>query len=281
MKILSVAFYNINSLKCDSPSKAFTISFYRNPIVQTGLFAITGATGAGKTSILDAITVALYGRVARHGGASPSEIMTRHTGECGSNVIFSVKNPNTKQYEIYRAEWLLKRARKRANGTLQTPKMALFYLGKNDLLNDDSILLEDLPGQALNETNTSTKVRQKIVEITGLDYDRFMRSVMLSQGEFAAFLKAKENERGDLLERITGTEMYSNISKASYKKNKLEYEKLLFLDASSKLMAIISFDIPKPSSISLVITSISSSKIFAASGSIITKIKMVVKLPIK
>ena len=232
MKILSVAFYNINSLKCDLPSKAFTISFYRQPIVQTGLFAITGATGAGKTSILDAITVALYGRVARHGNSKPEEIMTRHTGECGSILIFSVKNPSTKQHEIYRSEWLLKRARKRADGALQTPKMALFYLGKtDDLLNDESVMLENLAGEALPETNTSTKVRDKIVEITGLDYNRFMRSVMLSQGEFAAFLKANESERGDLLERITGTEMYSAISKAAYKKNKLEYEKLLFLES--------------------------------------------------
>jgi len=172
MKILSVQFYNINSLK-----GKHNVQFYASPFADTGLFAITGPTGAGKSTILDAITVALYGKVPRHGGDNPTSLMTRHTGQCYAKTEFEVKGA------IYRAEWHLRRARNRADGKLQPTKMELSVL---EAVGADGKVIED----------KVTQVKKRIVEITGLDYDRFMRSVMLAQGDFAAFLGLKKRIEG-------------------------------------------------------------------------------------
>lgn len=196
MKILSVRFFNINSLKGEQP----TISFDKPPISETGLFAITGPTGAGKTSILDAIIVALYGKVPRHdGGGKATEIMTYYARDCWSEVEFEVHQKR------YLSKWMLHRSKK---GKLHTPKM--------ELSDEKGVILY----------SGVSKVPKAIEDISGLDYDRFLRSVMLAQGDFAAFLKAKDNERGELLEKITGETMYSQISEAAFKKAKEEKEKL-------------------------------------------------------
>src|SRR3712207_4187156 len=113
MKILGIRFLNLNSLK-----GTFEIRFDKSPFAETGLFAITGPTGAGKTTILDAITVALYGRVHRH-DRDAFEIMTRHTSECFSEVEFEVKG------KAYRARWGLRRSRGKTEGKLQDVKMEL------------------------------------------------------------------------------------------------------------------------------------------------------------
>lgn len=201
MRIISVLFQNINSLK-----GKHHIRFDDPRFVQNGIFAITGPTGAGKTTILDAITVALYGYVARHGGTPAEHIMTRHTGECFSEVEFEVGN-----LKRYCARWQAYRSRGRSDGNLQPIAMSLTDLQT---------------GRVVDDTHTATKVKEKIEELTGLDYMRFTRSVMLSQGEFAAFLKADDKERGDLLERITGTQIYSEISKSAFEKYKEEQRKL-------------------------------------------------------
>ncbi|MGB1243409.1 MAG: AAA family ATPase, partial [Chitinophagales bacterium] len=116
MKIHSVTFANINSIK-RSLKNPIVIRFDQTPIVDAGLFAITGPTGAGKTTILDAITVALYGRVPRYGSDNPTELMTRHTGECFSEVEFEIKGIQ------YRSKWSLRRARGKAKGRLQSVVM--------------------------------------------------------------------------------------------------------------------------------------------------------------
>lgn len=198
MKILSVQFLNINSLK-----GKHEIRFDESPFSEAGLFAITGETGAGKTTILDAITVALYGRVHRHSNDNPVDIMTRHTGETFAEVEFEADG------KVYRSKWHLRRARNKPKGKLQPTKMELADVKTGKILED-----------------RIAKVKNRVEALTGLDYNRFMRSVMLSQGDFAAFLKAKENERGELLERITGTEIYSEISKAAYEKTKAEKQQL-------------------------------------------------------
>jgi len=205
MRILSIRFKNLNSLKGE-----FEIHFDQAPFAEAGLFAITGPTGAGKTTILDAIVVALYGTVPRYDGKQGKEVsqlMTRHTGVCWSEVEFEVDEVR------YRSKWSLRRARNKAGGKFQTPQMELAYAVSGDFLISRKL----------------SEVRKKIVELTGLDYARFMRSVMLAQGDFAAFLKADTKERGRLLERITGTEIYSRISQQVHDKerhSKAEWEKL-------------------------------------------------------
>lgn len=200
MKILNIGIKNLNSLKLET-----RIALDEAPIATSGLFAITGDTGAGKTTLLDAITLALYGRV--HRNKDVKEVLSYGATECHAEVEFSVKN------ELYRASWKLWRAKGAIDGKIQNP---VRELGKwNSTQQDFEIIASKI-----------REVDEKVESITGLDYDRFSRSVVLSQGDFAAFLKSGEKERSDLLERITGTAIYSELSKAAYERHKLEKEKL-------------------------------------------------------
>ena len=202
MKILNVKFLNINSLKGESP----LIDFENGVLGDAGIFAITGATGSGKTTILDAISVALYARTPRL--SNPQDLMTRHTGECWSEVEFEAKG------NVYRSRWSIRRSRGNADGKIQTPEMVL-----TDVTNDDTILEEK-----------KSLVPKRVEELSGLDFSRFCRSVMLAQGDFAAFLNAKESERAELLEKMTGTEIYAQISENVYNRAKIEKEKLTRLE---------------------------------------------------
>ena len=214
MKIISIKFLNLNSLK-----GKHEIRFDEAPFSESGLFAITGPTGAGKTTILDAITVALYGRVHRH-NKDVFEIMTRHTAESYAEVEFEVKD------KVYRAKWSVRRSRGKVDGQLQTHKMELANAVTG------AILIE----HPLNE------VKDEIVRICGLDYSQFLRSVMLSQGDFTRFLKADENERSELLEKITDTGIYSRISIAAYEKAKLEKQQLDQLKGKLNDIPLLSSD---------------------------------------
>lgn len=200
MKILRLRIENLNSLKLKE-----TIDFSVAPLSQTGLFAITGDTGAGKTTLLDAITLALYGRV--HRNKEVTEVMSYGATESLAEVEFeSAKG-------LFRAKWSTYRSRRKLDGNIQAPRREL---AKWDPKKKDFRIIAE-------------KIREveKLVEaVSGLDYDRFTRSVLLSQGDFAAFLQAGERERSDLLERITGTEVYTRISIAAYERYKEEQRKL-------------------------------------------------------
>ncbi len=185
MKILKLKALNINSLKGE-----VEIDF-RTFLNDNALFAITGPTGAGKSTILDIITCALYGRTPRL--KNPNELMARHTGECFCEVEFEIKGT------VYRSSWSQNRARKNANGKFQTAKMELSDVATSTVIKQT---LRDVP---------------KYVEaLSGLDFDRFKQSMVLAQGSFDAFLKANEKERSGLLEKITGTQIYAKISKEIY-----------------------------------------------------------------
>ncbi|MBU2883585.1 AAA family ATPase [Psychrosphaera sp. B3R10] len=195
MKILSIRLQNINSLKGQ-----WFIDLTTPQFVNNGLFAITGSTGAGKSTIYDAICLALYHETPRiKPSQSDNDLMTRGTAECFAEVEFYVNNNR------YRANWSQRRAKHSPGGNLQGPKAELALI-------DDK-------GEKVVETHLS-KVRKSIEDITRLDFARFTRSMMLAQGGFDAFLSAKENERATLLEQLTGTEVYQQISQTVYEHQK-------------------------------------------------------------
>lgn len=183
MRILRISLRNLNSLRGEH-----LVDLETEPLASSGIFAITGPTGAGKSTLLDAITLALFGRSARYGAQpNPEDVMSRHTGDCRAEVLFEIPQGR------FTAAWHLNRARNAAEGKVQPAKRFIY----------------DASGAALAQN--ITQADQKIVELTGLDYDRFLRSVLLAQGEFARFLKARADERSELLEQLTGTVVYSQL----------------------------------------------------------------------
>ncbi len=190
MKILAVRFRNLNSLRKDKTNDFFEINFQDSPLKDAGLFAITGATGSGKSTILDAICLALYSTAPRFGGGKAYEIMSRDTDACFAEVEFEAKNMR------YTCKWELEKKIKK----------------NKEIDFKEKITFAHIDGTLYKEGNTATQLKKEVEKITGLDYQRFLRSVMLSQGDFSAFLKADEKERGELLEKITGTKTYSKLS---------------------------------------------------------------------
>ena len=179
MKILNVKFKNMNTLKGE-----WELCFDRSPFKESGLFAITGPNGSGKSTIFDAISLGMYGEVVRQ--KHPTEqIISSQASDGYSMVTFSVNG------NVFRSIWSLKA------GTDEPPMPEMRLIE----LSDDETLLEE------NIVN----VRNRVAELTGLDFKRFSRAVMLAQGEFAAFLKALDNERVDILEKIVGGHMYSSV----------------------------------------------------------------------
>ncbi len=185
MRLLAIRLQNLNSLSGGIQE----VRFDTPPLSQAGVFLITGPTGAGKSTLLDAVTLALYGRAARYGNDKADEMLSRHTAECLAEVDFE------SQGRQLRATWRLRRARGKVDGKLQPVERRLSDVATGEILAEKSGEMDRL-----------------IESMTGLDAQRFLRSVLLAQGQFAAFLKAKPNERADLLEKITGTEIYSDLS---------------------------------------------------------------------
>ncbi|MCP4720020.1 MAG: AAA family ATPase, partial [Desulfobacteraceae bacterium] len=211
MKILSLRFKNINSLKGE-----WKIDFTAPEFRDHGIFAITGPTGAGKTSILDGICLALYHQTPRLSVSSGSnELMTRHTGNCLAEVWFSV------QKKEYRAFWSQRRAYNRPDGKLGNPQVELAH-GTGTIISSQS----------------KDKLKQ-IKRITGLDFGRFTKSMLLAQGGFAAFLDAKANDRAELLEELTGTEIYGEISRQVYLRMTEEKKPLDLLCAKADVVELL------------------------------------------
>lgn len=209
MKILAIRGKNLASLEGE-----FSIDFTTEPLRSSGIFAITGQTGAGKSTILDALCLALFDNAPRLNKAEASvnvydvedktitqkdsrNILRRGTSEGYAEVEFLALNGDR-----YHSRWTVRRARGKVDGALQPT----------------SIKLENLTDKS-DEQGTKIDLLKRIVELIGLTFDQFTRAVLLAQGDFANFLKAKSNEKAELLEKLTGTDIYSKISVLIYQKS--------------------------------------------------------------
>jgi exonuclease SbcC len=209
MRVLRIAGKNLASL-----ADEFSVDFTAQPLSDAGLFAISGPTGAGKSTLLDALCLALYDDTPRLHKAEgktpdvgdpvssqdPRTLLRRGAAEGWAEVDF-VGNDGAS----YRARWNVWRARTKAAGALQPTTMSL----------------HKLPGlQPLG--HKKTEVMAEIVQRVGLSFDQFTRAVLLAQNEFSAFLKARDDERGTLLETLTGSGIYSEISKRAFERWRAE-----------------------------------------------------------
>lgn len=196
MKILKVEFENINSL-AGKWCIDFTDPSYSE--LDHSLFVISGKTGMGKTSILDAITLALYGATPRQGviynGNDGNAVMTSDKGTCFARVTYRCRKGT------YVSEWNQRRARDRAEGNLQNAQGKIWRIENPQ----DPIFT--------GNTGRNSELARANAEIIQLDYSQFCRSIMLAQGEFSKFLTSEEKERADILEKLNGTEKYRRIGK--------------------------------------------------------------------
>ncbi len=194
MKILKVEFENINSL-AGKWSVDFTDPSYSE--LDHSLFVISGKTGTGKTSILDAITLALYGMTPRQGkvfnGKDGNAVMTSGTSSCFARVTYRCRKGT------FVSEWSQRRAHDRFDGSLQNAQGRIYSIDNPDV---------DL---FKGNTGKNGELGEKNSGIIQLDYSQFCRSIMLAQGEFSKFLVSDERERADILEKLNGSERYRRI----------------------------------------------------------------------
>ncbi|AWL06923.1 AAA family ATPase [Massilia oculi] len=220
MKILRISGKNLASLAGE-----FAVDFESGPLATTGLFAISGPTGAGKSTLLDALCLALYDatpRMLKRAGSQlpdvggdtvsaldPRTLLRRGAAEAWAEVDFVGSDDGR-----YRARWSVRRSYGKPGGALQPARMSLHRLPE----------LAPIGG-------TKTEVAAEIVQRIGLSFEQFTRAVLLAQNEFSAFLKTDENERGELLETLTGTTVYSEISRRAFERYKLEQQRTQVLQA--------------------------------------------------
>ena len=206
MKLLKISIKNLASLT------QAEIDFEKKPLEQSGLFAITGDTGAGKSTILDAICLALYAKTARlkndlkntvpfNGDEiklnDPRNLLRRGCAEGYAEVTFVGQDDSR-----YLAKWSVSRARKKASGKLKTFTHEIIRLSDETLLAHKS---------------AAVKMTEQLI---GLSFEQFTRTVLLAQNEFAAFLKASSDERAQLLECLTETDKFSRIGQRIFEKHK-------------------------------------------------------------
>lgn len=202
------------------------IDFKGEILGDASIFLITGETGAGKSTLLDAICLALYDKTPRMTSVAKEDIgagfdnddkyyyndnsqfLRRGTGEGWVKLKFD--GNDGKEYE---ATWAIQRNYKKPDRRLQKPTRSL--------ISEDG---------SYAETNKRV-IPDKIIELTGLDYDQFCRTVMLAQGDFSKFLKSEKGEKSEILEKLTGTEIYSIIGKkiaTHYLEKKRAWEEIRF-----------------------------------------------------
>ncbi|GGE35765.1 AAA family ATPase [Psychroflexus planctonicus] len=195
MKILQIKFKNINSLKGEH-----FIDFEAEPLQSNSLFAITGPTGSGKSTLLDVICLALFNQIPRMNKVSKAEltktgaVITRHQKEAFAEVVYESAAGK------FLSHWDIQYNR---NNNLNEYEMRI-----RNLITDEELDIKRSEVPAKNEA------------LIGLNYTQFIKSILLAQGEFAKFLQAKDSERKQILEQITGTAIYRKLGMLAYEKAK-------------------------------------------------------------
>lgn len=200
MKLKKLTIHNIASIE-DA-----TIDFSSQPLASSEVFLITGPTGAGKSTILDAICLSLFATTPRlentnMQGASndtgkdikindPRQLMRRNTGEAFCSLSFTGSNG-----VAYEATWSVARARKKSEGKLQSKNWQLKNLDTGLTLTKDA------------------EIQKEIASAISLDFNQFCRTTLLAQGDFTKFLNSQDKEKAEILEKITGVDVYSKIGR--------------------------------------------------------------------
>ena len=186
MKLCKLKLKNLNSFR-----REIEIDFEKSPLDKASLVAITGPTGAGKTTLLDAICVALYGKTPRlSGNASqhPRHLISHGEKDGFAEVHFEANGT------CYIASWTIRRR--------GPAEVRLSYAENGKVISDR------LSGKGKALGSSQGTVSEEVEAILGLDFDAFRRSVMLAQGDFAAFLKASKENRRTILEATAGVHIY-------------------------------------------------------------------------
>ncbi|ANH81596.1 hypothetical protein A8C56_11970 [Niabella ginsenosidivorans] len=216
MRIFAIRIKNLASL--DGVTE---IDFTREPLSSAGIFAITGPTGAGKSTILDALCLALYAKTPRYrmaeSGIEIKDVQgsTIHQGDVrgilrdGTADGYAEVDFAGIDGQHYRATWTVRRAYNKAEGSLQAFGITLKNMSTHT----------NVPGK-------KTELLEEIERLVGLNFEQFTRSVLLAQGDFTAFLKAGRDEKSALLEKLTGTSIYSEISKRIFENHREQQQKL-------------------------------------------------------
>lgn len=208
MRVLAIRGRNLASLIGD-----FEVDFEAAPLSDAGIFAITGPTGAGKSTLLDAMCLALFDAVPRLGAApararietvqgdelsagDPRAVLRHGSGEGFAELDFVGRDG-----ERYRARWTVQRARQKTDGRMQATRHSLTRIADGEILG-----------------GTKTETLAEIHRLVGLSAEQFRRAVLLAQGDFEAFIKADDNERAQLLERLTGSHIYASLGRAAHEK---------------------------------------------------------------
>ena len=229
MKILAIRLKNLTSIE-----GTVEVDFTAEPLRSAGIFAISGPTGAGKSTLLDALCLALYDKAPRF-AASVESVNLADVGDNRinqSDVRNLLRRGTSDGYaEVdflgvdgrrYRSCWSVRRTRNKVSGSLQPQMMEVKELDTG----------KEFQG-------TKKELLAQLVELIGLTYEQFTRTVLLAQNDFATFLKSKGAAKAELLEKLTGTGVYSFISQEVFARNKAAQEEVALIHNKMSVIELI------------------------------------------